>query len=366
MKRTSVLYCGIFVALLIMIGHGNMSSGAENPITNQFRIPAGEAANYIHTVIRTNRTVYTKHVVEWLQEKEVVAPAEQWEEQNALPLPAQMLLYSGLVAAETGSGVSYRLASLWPIYPKNGPATDFERKGLEAVAKDPDQPYTGMVKRGPHHVFQAVYSDRAVSNVCVSCHNGHERSPRRDYKLNDVMGGIILSFPVDESADKLWVNPETVADYIYSVIHADRAVYARLVVDRLQQKGVVFADEDWKRKKALPLPAQMLLYAGQLASEANDGVSYRLASLWPMYPKNGPATDFERKGLEAVAKDPDQPYTGMVKRGPHHVFQAVYSDRAVSNVCVSCHNGHELSPRRDYKLNDVMGGIILRFPINRE
>lgn len=100
--------------------------------------------------------------------------------------------------SEKGGGIQCRLASLWPIYPRNGPATDFEQEGLEAVAKDPSQPHVGLLKAGHRLIFRAVYADKAVSKACVSCHNSHPSSPRKDFKLNDVMGGIIISFPVDE------------------------------------------------------------------------------------------------------------------------------------------------------------------------
>ncbi len=365
MRRASWCLSGILTALLILIGPVGISTGVKIP-EKQVGIPPEEAADLIHSVIQANRTVYTKHVVEWLREKDVVFAKEQWEHQKALPLPAQMLLYAGLIAAETGGGIQYRLASLWPIYPRNGPATEFERQGLEAVAKDPGRPYTGLVKSGQGRMFKAVYPDRAVSKVCVSCHNGHQLSPRKDYQLNDVMGGIIVSFPVDPSTGRPRVRLEEAANYIHTVIQADRTVYARLVVDRLQDEGVVSAEEHWKDRKASPLPAQMLLYAGQLASESKSGIQYRLASLWPIYPRNGPATEFERQGLEAVAKNPGRPYTELVKSGQGRMFKAVYPDRAVSKVCVSCHNGHQLSPRRDYRLNDVMGGIIISFPVEGE
>ena len=45
--------------------------------------------------------------------------------------------------------------------------------------------------------FQALYPDFAVSTACVSCHNAHPRSPKKDFKLNDVMGGIVLTIPVE-------------------------------------------------------------------------------------------------------------------------------------------------------------------------
>ncbi|MDE3049644.1 MAG: DUF3365 domain-containing protein, partial [Nitrospirota bacterium] len=39
--------------------------------------------------------------------------------------------------------------------------------------------------------------DRAVAQTCVTCHNEHPNSPRRDFKVGDVMGGIIITIPID-------------------------------------------------------------------------------------------------------------------------------------------------------------------------
>jgi hypothetical protein len=119
-----------------------------------------------------------------------------WAEKDKLPLPAQMLQFAGLEVERKGTGLKYRLASLWPIDKTNGPATDFERTGLQAVAGDPSTVQTRMIKRptGPH--FKAIYADKAVSQTCVTCHNEHPLSPRKNYKLNDVMGGIIIEFPL--------------------------------------------------------------------------------------------------------------------------------------------------------------------------
>lgn len=41
---------------------------------------------------------------------------------------------------------------------------------------------------------------------------------------------------------------ETVADYLYALIEADREVYTKHVVERLQNKGVVVASENWEEK----------------------------------------------------------------------------------------------------------------------
>ncbi len=159
------------------------------------------------------------------------------------------------------------------------------------------------------------------------------------------------------------VSPEVVADYIHAVIEADRTLYTTHVVERMNNAGIVIAAEGWKRRNALPLPAQMLLLSGLHVEERGTGLKYRLASLWPIYEKNGPTTEFERTGLQVVAEDPTEPYTGIIKRGDHRYYKAIYADRAVSKACVNCHNGHILSSKRDRKLGDVMGGIIISFPL---
>ena len=54
-----------------------------------------------------------------------------------------------------------------------------------------------METLGGQKYFTAVYADTAVAPVCVSCHNDHKDSPKRDFKLGDVMGGVVIRIPVD-------------------------------------------------------------------------------------------------------------------------------------------------------------------------
>jgi hypothetical protein len=161
------------------------------------------------------------------------------------------------------------------------------------------------------------------------------------------------------------LQPETVADYIHAVIEAQRSFYTTHVVEVLEHKGI-HADEYWKQQQALPLPAQFLLESGRLVAEKGLGLKFRLASLTPIYVWNGPSTEFERQGLEAVTKNPDRPYRGFVRLGRDRFFQAIYADRAISHACINCHNNHPNSPKRDFRLNDVMGGIIITIPVSNQ
>jgi hypothetical protein len=152
-----------------------------------------------------------------------------------------------------------------------------------------------------------------------------------------------------------------IADAMYAVISADRATYANQVVDRLQnQDKVLGASEHFKDEKKLPLPAQMLRMAADEVRKRQQELSFSLVSLWPINGQNGPRTDIERAGLHAVNDHPADPFGAEETLADRRYYTAVYPDRAVSNACVSCHNGHENSPRRDFKLGDVMGGIVIR------
>lgn len=189
---------GMVLVLLLLVGIGGywglsaLLKDSETQVTIQPEV----VADYVHAVIQANRTVYTTNVVDKMQESGIVAAAEHWKGENALPLPAQFLMETGRLVAESGKGIKYKLVSLWPIYVWNKPETEFERKGLEAVAKSPERPFTGFVRIGRERYFQAIYADVAVSQACVTCHNQHINSSRRDFKLHDVMGGIVITIPV--------------------------------------------------------------------------------------------------------------------------------------------------------------------------
>jgi len=175
----------------------------------------------------------------------------------------------------------------------------------------------------------------------------------------------LTALPSTEAADTCndAIPPEIVANYLHNIIEADRTVYTTQVVDRMKNQGIVLASEDWEKRKALPLPAQLLMEAAHLVTEKNPGIQFRLSSLWPIYERNAAATEFERKGLEAVLTNPDEPYTGVITSGKERFFQAIYADKAISEACVNCHNTHPRSTKRNFHLQDVMGGIVITIPL---
>ncbi len=317
------------------------------------------ATDYIHSVIEADRTIYSKMIVERLGEAISLKAEENWMQENTLPLPAQFLLLAAENVTSQELGMTYRLMSLWPINPLNGPKDGFEKKGLEEVSKSP-RPFTTTFTSKGKLMFKAVYPDKAVTKSCVTCHNGHPKSPKKDFKLGDVMGGISITIPLGQEG---LIPAKVVADFIHAVLESDRMIYAEFVVNRLQNNNVVKASEHWWKDKALLLPAQFLLYASDLIAHQRMGLMYKLFSPWPISQYNRAVTKFERQGMGVVAKNPEDTYIGTYTVHDRQFFEAVYPDFAVSQACVTCHNSHPNSPKRDFKLNDVMGGIMLSFPV---
>ncbi|MEK7237178.1 MAG: DUF3365 domain-containing protein [Nitrospirota bacterium] len=180
-----------------------------------------------------------------------------------------------------------------------------------------------------------------------------------------LLGQWVLAAASKEADPPKCIPAETVANYVHSVIQADRTFYTTDVVERMQMRGIVVASENWRETARLPLPAQFLIEAGRLVAEQQSGLRYRLISSWAINKKNRPSTDFERAGLTEILVNPDRPYTGVTTEGGTPVFQALYADKAVSQSCVGCHNAHPNSPKKDFKPRDVMGGILLTIPLHQ-
>lgn len=195
MERSHIAVATITLVLIALMNGGPALWAKDSPASAG--IAPEKVADYVHAILQADRTIYTTQIVMRMQDKSIVKATEHWEQDNSLPLPAQFLQQSGRLVAESGRGIRYRLISLSPIYQHNAPATEFERKALETLIRQPDRPVTGMVTSGKKQYFQAIYPDRAVSGACVSCHNSHRLSPKRDFKINDVMGAIAITIPIE-------------------------------------------------------------------------------------------------------------------------------------------------------------------------
>lgn len=182
-------------------------------------------------------------------------------------------------------------------------------------------------------------------------------------KTAAIAGGLALVSACGESKTA-GVSYQTMADSLHMVMESDRTVYTKLIVNRLtKEEKVIKASEHWKDEKALVLPAQMFRFGAERVAEKGAPFSYSLLSLWPVNKQNKPKTEVEKTGLQFIAANPGKNYYGEEELGGAKFFTAVYPDVAVAPACISCHNEHKDSPRSDFKMGEVMGGVVIRIPV---
>lgn len=142
-------------------------------------------------------------------------------------------------------------------------------------------------------------------------------------------------------------KPDEMADALHAVISADQKIYAL-------QGG----DEN-----VMALHAQRLRQASESVQQEGAEFHYVLRSLWPINPKNAPETDTEKTGLQYVLDHPGTNYYGGESLGGRRYFTAVYAEVANVSACADCHNRNPDSRKKDFKTGDVMGGLVVRVPL---
>lgn len=143
------------------------------------------------------------------------------------------------------------------------------------------------------------------------------------------------------------VSTRKMADSVHAVIAADQRVYA----------------ETAARLEGAPGHADLLRRAARNIQTHGAEFSYALRSLQPIAASNGPQTEAEQTGLAFVASHPGENYYTEEELGGRSYFTAIYAQKAELAACVDCHNANPRSPRRDLKLGEVMGGVVVRVPL---
>lgn len=142
-------------------------------------------------------------------------------------------------------------------------------------------------------------------------------------------------------------KPQEMADALQAVIAADQKTYAMQCAD----------------ENLMAQHAQRLRQASESTQQKGAEFHYVLRSLWPINPKNAPETVTEKNGLRYVLDHPGTNFYSSESLGGRRYFTAVYAEVATINACADCHNRHPDSPKQDFKTGDVLGGLIVRVPL---
>lgn len=171
--------------------------GEEKSASASAGISPQKMADALHAVMEADRAVYTKKVVNRLvKDEKLIKASEHWEDDKALPLPAQMFRMGSERVAEKTSEFSYSLISAWPINKQNAPKTEAEKEGVKYIEENPGMNFYKEETLGSTTYFTAIYPDVAVAPACVDCHNAHKDTPKTDFKIGDTMGGVVIRIPL--------------------------------------------------------------------------------------------------------------------------------------------------------------------------
>ncbi len=138
-----------------------------------------------------------------------------------------------------------------------------------------------------------------------------------------------------------------------------RAIYTAEIVTPGLKTGLKYR-EDWKAKDvhAGPLPALFLRETANRLQQRIPELSLFLGSTYPIEASNlfkgTQLAYFEKIEREQQPQFFIDDSTGR--------YTAMFPDVASAPACVSCHNEHPDSPRKDWTLDDVMGATTWSFP----
>ena len=192
---------------------------------------------------------------------------------------------------------------------------------------------------------------------------------REDFSFNApnsitaIVSAVLLgiSISISSTATAKDFTPREVTDMLHLQMTALHSVYSKKIIARLVNKDkVISASEEYEKDKALPLPAQMFRFGAEAVSNMTNKYSYSMLSEWPINPNNIPITPTELKGFKFIVQNEGKNFYTTEEIAGKKFFTAIYASRAISEACVTCHNNHKSSPKKNFILNDIMGGIVIR------
>lgn len=156
------------------------------------QIPIEQALGILNEENARVRTIYTRDIV-GAGLKVGLRFSERWHQpsEEAGPLPALFLRETASRLERRPVELGLFLGSKYPVRAANlfsgEQARQFEL--VEATGKP------AFFRSADTQRSTAMFADRAVADACVSCHNDHPNSPKRDWGRGDVMGATTWSHP---------------------------------------------------------------------------------------------------------------------------------------------------------------------------
>lgn len=216
------------------------------------------------------RALYTNDIV-GAGKKVGMAFDEKWRERGvqAGPLPALFLRESAMSLEKSPVRLSLFLGSDFPISPSNL----FKGKQQEIFQKIRQSNLPEYFYSEDTQLYTAMFPDYASVQGCVDCHNAHGQSPKKDWKLKDMMGATTWAYPSKE------VTYEEAVQILGAVRHGFREAYEKFLEKTRSYDHPPEIGDRWP-KEGYFLPSTEVFLA-EFSRRSSTGTVQRLLALAP-------------------------------------------------------------------------------------
>lgn len=148
---------------------------------------------------------------------------------------------------------------------------------------------------------------------------------------------------------------EQIAEAYSNSILTFRDFYNQVILSKIRSSGIEITHEYHNKNNAVPIPATMSLDLIQFLNKRQVNMSMRLVSEYPFPARQKRIfTDFDRQALDYFQTTAKKSFSRTTEHDNRSLFEYAVPVRLTEN-CVSCHNAHPESPKRNWKIGDIRG-----------
>ena len=183
-----------------------------------------------------------------------------------------------------------------------------------------------------------------------------------------VLGAGVYWYMTRAAADQTVTTAAEEGRRLTQQMEEVRGYYADHVASVCRKQGMEVTPDYAGKPNAIPLPATMVHELSDALSRKEGGYSIRLYSRYPFPNRkdSGVHDGFEEEALRYLEANPKGEFWRRDYAGGAPAVRFAVADVMVSESCVSCHNTHPDSPKKDWKLGDVRGALEVVIPVQNQ
>jgi len=272
----------LVIFTVICIGLYSFTSKISSELTQESAVTSAEI--YIKA-LEEFRTLYTSEVVNTVKKSGIKVTHDYQGKAGTIPLPATLSMLLGKKIGEHDNGAETRLYSPYPFpwrEKEGGLQDEFSKKAWQYLEKNPKENYFRFEIIDGEQVLRYAKAD-LMRESCVQCHNNHQLTPKKGWKVGDVRGILEVTLPLSNAvaysdkslSDFFWlllvVSVTGISSISFFVIKANKSATVLADAAEIKARIAEFSKIVGGGQQLNKLSHEMLGYLSR-AMEASHGV----------------------------------------------------------------------------------------------